>query len=78
MASIHGINVLPVAFSVVKAASDNLNVQTVGFVLFSFFRSFIFGVSFSFLPTLVDGSIYWVSRGASPVVVLMLLFSNVW
>jgi hypothetical protein len=51
------VNVLAVGFQVVKIGSDNLNVQIVGFVVFSFYRSFLFGVSFSYLPTLVSGDV---------------------
>ena len=47
-------NLLALGCNLVRAFSDNLNVQVLGFILFSFFRCFLFGVTFSFLPTLVS------------------------
>jgi hypothetical protein len=57
------VNVLAVGFQVVKVSSDNLNVQIVGFFLFSFYRAFLFGVSFSFLLTLVGGDVVGKAAG---------------
>jgi MFS family permease len=48
------VNLLGLGYNLVRAFSDNLNVQVLGFILFSFFRCFLFGVTFSFLPTLVS------------------------
>jgi hypothetical protein len=49
-----GVNILALGYNLVRAFSDNLSVQVLGFILFSFFRCFMFGVTFSFLPTLVS------------------------
>lgn len=57
------VNVLAIGFQVVKLASDNLNVQIVGFFIFSFYRAFLFGVSFSFLPILVSGNVIGKAAG---------------
>jgi hypothetical protein len=65
-ASFQVINILAVAFLTVKVASTNLNVQIIGFVLFSFYRSFLFGISFSFLPSLIAGPV--VGRAAGIMV----------
>eukprot|EP00977_Amphora_coffeiformis_P001696 scaffold336_cov196-Amphora_coffeaeformis.AAC.1 len=51
------INVLSFAFSLIKVVSDDLNVQIIGFALFSIYRGFLFGVSFSFLPHVVAGQV---------------------
>ena len=48
------VNILGLGYNLVRTFSDNLNVQVLGFILFSFFRCFLFGVTFSFLPTLVS------------------------
>jgi hypothetical protein len=61
--SMQVINALAVAYTTIKLVSDDLNVQIVGFIIFSFFRSFLFGVSFSFLPTLVAGPMIGVAAG---------------
>jgi MFS family permease len=48
------VNLLGLGYNLVRTFSDNLNVQVLGFILFSFFRCFLFGVTFSFLPSLVS------------------------
>jgi MFS family permease len=50
----YATNLLGLGYNLVRTFSDNLNVQVLGFILFSFFRCFLFGVTFSFLPTLVS------------------------
>jgi MFS family permease len=62
-ATLQIVNVLGVGYQVVKVASDNLNVQIFGFVVYSFYRSFLFGVSFSYLPTLVSGDVIGKAAG---------------
>ncbi|KAL3934522.1 MAG: hypothetical protein SGARI_003346 [Bacillariaceae sp.] len=56
------INILSIAYMTIKVVSDSLNVQVIGFVIFSFYRSFFYGTSFSILPTLLENTI--VGRGA--------------
>lgn len=46
------INVLSLAYNIVKLSSHSLNVQVLGFVFFSFKQSFLFGVTFSYIPKL--------------------------
>jgi len=58
-----GINLLALGYNIVKVSSNNLNVQIVGFVLFSFFRSFLFGVTFSFMPTLLNHNVVGKAAG---------------
>ncbi len=57
------INVLGVAFQVIKVTSTNLNVQILGFLIYSFYRAFLYGVTFSFLPTLVGGDVMGIAAG---------------
>jgi len=47
---------------IIQLASTNLNVQVVGFVLFSFYRCFVFATCFGLLPTYLNTSA--VGRGA--------------
>lgn len=57
------INGLSVAYMTVKVAfSTNLQVQIAGFIIYSFYRSFLFGISYSYLPTLVGDAV--VGRAA--------------
>ncbi|KAL7471571.1 hypothetical protein ACHAXS_011859 [Conticribra weissflogii] len=48
---LHFINLLGIAVGLVKVTSTNLSVQVVGFVIYSFYRCFIFSITFSCLPT---------------------------
>jgi hypothetical protein len=48
------VNALGLGYSLVRLLSDNLDVQIVGFILFSFFRCFLFGVAFSVLPVILS------------------------
>ena len=50
----HGTNLLGLIYMLIKVVSSDLNVQIIGFVVFSFYRSFLFGICFSFLPGLVS------------------------
>lgn len=63
IAGFQTINLLGLGYTLIKVASTNLNVQILGFILFSFYRSFLFGISFSFLPTLVAGKLVGTAAG---------------
>ena len=74
--ALQSINMLAVSFLSIKVFSTDLNVQIIGFLLFSFYRSFLFGVSFSFLPSLIAGPVVGRAGGimtASAGVVGLLL-----
>ena len=53
IAAFQTLNGLSVLYQVIKISSNNLNVQIAAFVVFSFYRSFFFGITFGFLPTLI-------------------------
>jgi hypothetical protein len=57
------INVLALGYTLVRLLSDDLNVQILGFILFSFFRSFLFGVTFSILPVLLSADVVGKATG---------------
>ena len=57
------INLLSIAYILIKVTSSSLNVQIVGFIIFSFYRSFLFGISFSFLPRIVEGNVAGLAAG---------------
>lgn len=61
-AGFQSINVLSLAHGIILTSSDNLNVQILGFIIFSFFRCFLFTISFSFVPTFMSQSV--VGRGS--------------
>jgi hypothetical protein len=74
-AGLQSINVLALSYSVVKVSSDNLNVQVLGFLLFSIFRCFLFSICFSFVPTFLTGKV--VGRGIGVMVLFQGLSSLV-
>ena len=57
------INILGIGYMLIKVVSSNLNVQIVAFVIYSFYRSFLFGVCFSYLPTIIDGKVAGIAAG---------------
>ena len=65
-AGLQSINVLALSYSIVKVSSGSLNVQILGFLLFSMFRCFLFTVCYSFLPTFMTGKV--VGRGVGVMV----------
>ena len=62
-AAFQTINLLSVSFMIIKVTTKSLNVQIVGFVFYSFYRSFLFGISFSFLPKLIGKKFVGVAAG---------------
>lgn len=63
-AALHSVNVLAVAYMTVKVASTSLDVQILGFIIFMFYRSFLFGISFSFVPVLMNATVVGRAAGA--------------
>jgi hypothetical protein len=59
------INMLALLHGIIQLSSDNLNVQILGFVVFSFYRCFIFATAFSFLPVFLGGAA--IGRGAGMI-----------
>lgn len=48
------INVLAVAYSCVKLFGTNLNIQIIGFIIFSFYRFLLFSITLSYVPILIN------------------------
>jgi Major Facilitator Superfamily len=71
--ALQAVNFLGMLHGIVRVASTNLNVQIVGFVIFSFYRCFLFAVTFSCLASFTSshatgravGIMYVVSGAAS-------------
>lgn len=59
----HAINLLALGYSLIRILSDDLDVQIFGFILFSFFRSFLFGVTFSALPVFLSTNVVGKAMG---------------
>jgi len=73
----HTINALALAYNLVRLTSDDLNVQIASFIFFSFFRSFLFGVSFSFLPTLLAPKVVGKATGIMYASIGVFNFLNI-
>lgn len=71
------INFLGLGYTVVKVVSSNLNVQILGFVLFSFYRCFLFSISFSFLPVFLSVNVVGTASGVIFFVVAILSVANI-
>lgn len=72
-----GVNALALAYGIIRVSSTNLKVQVLGFIFFSFFRSFLFGVFFSFLPTLISGNVVGKATGAMFFITGVTAFINI-
>jgi hypothetical protein len=57
------INILALGYSLIRLLSDNLNIQIIGFVLFAFYQSFLYGVVFSYIPTLLAQNVVGKAMG---------------
>lgn len=57
------VNALALAYNLVRLISNNLNVQIIGFVFFSVYRCFLFGVTISFLPTFLASNMNGKAAG---------------
>ena len=68
-AGLHVVNALAIGQGIIQVSSDNLNVQVIGFVLYSFYRCFLFSVCFSALPAFLDGIVLGKGYG-------LLIFSG--
>jgi hypothetical protein len=71
------INALALAYNLIRTASDNLNVQIAGFIFFSFFRCFLFGVTFSFLPTILAPKVTGKASGLLFFIAGVTAFLNI-
>jgi len=57
------VNLLAIIQGIVQVSSTSLNVQVIGFVFYSFYRCFLFSVSFSCLPAFMSGEVVGRSYG---------------
>ena len=56
------INALALGYCLIRLLSNDLNVQILGFIIFSFYRCFLFGITLSFLPAVLAGNV--VGKGS--------------
>ena len=68
-AGLHVVNALAILQGIIQVSSDNLNVQVIGFVFYSFYRCFLFSVCFSCLPAFLNGIVLGKGYG-------LLIFSG--
>jgi MFS family permease len=70
-------NILALGYNLIRLLSDNLNVQIIGFLLFSFFRSFLYGVSLSFLPSVLGPNVVGKACGIMFAITGAVSFVNI-
>jgi MFS family permease len=66
------INIMAIINGIIQVASDNLNVQVLGFVIFSFYRSLTFSAIFSYMPVFLSGDV--AGRGVGIMTLLAGIF----
>jgi hypothetical protein len=71
------INVLALAYNLIRTTSDNLNVQIVGFICFSFFRCFLFGITLGFLPTIFSSNVNGKATGLLSMITGLAAYFNI-
>jgi len=71
------VNVLAFSYNLIRVFSDNLNVQILGFILFSCFRCFLFGIASSFLPTILSANMNGKAAGLLYAVTGLVGFANI-
>ena len=71
------VNGFALGTNIVKVVTRNLDVQIVGFVFFSFFRLFLFSVTFSFIPTFLSVPVVGKATGIVFFVTAILSLINI-
>lgn len=71
------INILALGYSLVRLLSKDLNVQILGFLFFSFFRCFLFGVTFSVFPILHSPDVVGKAMGVTFAAAGITAFINI-
>jgi hypothetical protein len=75
--ALQGVNFLGIVHGIIKVSSTNLNVQIIGFLVFSFFRCFLFAVTFSCMPSFINGKAIGRGIGVFYVVSGVASFINI-
>ena len=71
------INILALGYSLIRLLSKDLNVQILGFILFSFFRSFFFGVTFSAIPAFLSQDVVGKAMGLTYALAGLASYVNI-
>jgi hypothetical protein len=75
--ALQGVNFLGIVHGIIKVSSTNLNVQILGFLVFSFYRCFLFAVTFSCMPNFMNGKVIGRGIGVFYVVSGVVSFINI-
>jgi hypothetical protein len=71
------VNALAAIHGIIQVSSTNLIVQVLGFLVFSFYRSFLFSVVFSFLPNFLGREVVGKANGLLQVSAGLTSFLNI-
>lgn len=71
------VSILGLFQGIIQVSSDNLNVQIIGFFIFSFYRSFLFSVTFSSLPAFLADHVVGKGYGCLAFVAGVVSFINI-
>jgi hypothetical protein len=75
--ALQGVNCLGLIHGIIKVSSTNLNVQILGFIVFSFFRRFLFSVTFSCLACFTSPNVTGRAVGMMYIVSGVASFINI-
>jgi len=71
------VNALGLLQGIIQVSSNNLNIQIIGFLAFSFYRGFLFSVVFSFLVTFLSHDTVGKATGSMSAITAVVKFVNV-
>jgi hypothetical protein len=75
--ALQGVNFLGLVHGIIKVSSTSLNIQIIGFVVFSFFRCFLFAVTFSCLASFTSADATGRAVGVMYVISGVASFVNI-
>jgi hypothetical protein len=74
---LQAINLLGLAYTIVKIATRSLNLQIFGFILFSLYRCFLFSITFSYIPTFIRFDVVGQATGLAFFCTAVLSIINI-
>jgi hypothetical protein len=76
-AGLQAVNVLGILFGIIKVVTKSLNAQIAGFVVFTFFRCFLYSVGLSCVATFIGPTAIGKATGTLYVIAGLASFANI-
>jgi len=71
------VNIMALVHGTIQVSSENMNVQVLGFIIYSFYRCYLFSVVFSYLPLFLSGQVVGRASGVMFICTSMLSTTNI-